>query len=121
MVVTLEREDRWIIVTVDDCGPGIQAEDVNRVFERFYTDRPQGEDFGQNSGLGLSISKQIVEAYQGRIEALNRVEEIGEDDSEEDLGTPQTILGARFSVRFPAMAKTNARKPDPRAERTDES
>ncbi|WP_394699151.1 stimulus-sensing domain-containing protein [uncultured Cohaesibacter sp.] len=121
VVVTLNREDRWITVTVDDCGPGIQAEDVNRVFERFYTDRPQGEDFGQNSGLGLSISKQIVEAYQGRIEALNRVEETGEEDGEDEAALPHKVLGARFSVRFPAMAKTAAKKPEPKPDRADKS
>ncbi|SNY90151.1 two-component system, OmpR family, sensor histidine kinase ChvG [Cohaesibacter sp. ES.047] len=104
VVVSLSREDNWVEVTVDDCGPGIQAEDVNRVFERFYTDRPQGEDFGQNSGLGLSISKQIVEAYQGQIEAFNRIDESSSESDPE-------ILGARFCARFPVMAKTTAHKP----------
>ncbi|MCT4655403.1 MAG: sensor histidine kinase [Cohaesibacter sp.] len=91
--VSLRQTGRWVSITIDDDGPGIQAEDVNRVFERFYTDRPQGEEFGQNSGLGLSISKQIIEAYQGRISASNR---LGEAD---DTGIAP-ILGARFSVRL---------------------
>ena len=51
---------------VDDFGPGIPPDNLQRVFERFYTDRPH-QGFGQNSGLGLSISKQIVEAHGGRI------------------------------------------------------
>ena len=63
--------DKFQII-VEDNGPGIQAEDMDRVFERFYTDRPDGEAFGQNSGLGLSISKQIVEAHGGSIKAENR-------------------------------------------------
>ncbi|MCV6546307.1 MAG: sensor histidine kinase [Cohaesibacter sp.] len=93
--VSVTRKRSWVEVTIDDDGPGIQAEDVNRVFERFYTDRPPEEAFGQNSGLGLSISKQIIEAYQGRIVASNR---LGEAD---DTGIA-TILGARFSVRLRA-------------------
>jgi len=60
------------IITVDDDGPGIQPDAIEKIFERFYTDRPQ-QNFGQNSGLGLSISKQIVEAHDGRLSAQNRV------------------------------------------------
>ena len=51
---------------VDDDGPGIRPDAFEKIFERFYTDRPQ-HGFGQNSGLGLSISKQIIEAHGGRI------------------------------------------------------
>jgi two-component system sensor histidine kinase ChvG len=58
-------------VLVEDNGPGIRAEVIERVFERFYTDRPDGEDFGQNSGLGLSISRQIIEAHGGTLTAEN--------------------------------------------------
>lgn len=94
VTVRLIRQRDAIEVQIDDNGPGIQAEDVNRVFERFYTDRPQGEDFGQNSGLGLSISKQIIEAYQGRISAINR-RAVPEGEDEE------VILGARFTVTLP--------------------
>lgn len=97
VTVSLSRRGKWICAVVDDNGPGIQAEDVNRVFERFYTDRPDGEDFGQNSGLGLSISKQIVEAYQGRLIATNRTDE-GDEEGE------VAVLGARFVVELP-MAK----------------
>ena len=56
---------------VEDEGPGIRPDNLERIFERFYTDRPEGY-FGKNSGLGLSISKQIVEAHHGRIWAENR-------------------------------------------------
>ena len=58
---------------VDDDGPGIRPDALEKIFERFYTDRPQ-QNFGQNSGLGLSISKQIVEAHGGRLWAENRIE-----------------------------------------------
>jgi two-component system sensor histidine kinase ChvG len=83
-----------IEIVVDDDGPGIRADALERVFERFYTDRPH-QGFGQNSGLGLSISKQIIEAHGGRIWAENRV---GPADEE---GEP-TVSGARFVVRLPA-------------------
>ncbi|HAT86533.1 MAG TPA: histidine kinase [Rhizobiales bacterium] len=94
--VSLTRTANWVEITIDDDGSGIQAEDVSRVFERFYTDRPQGEEFGQNSGLGLSISKQIIEAYQGKIIASNRLGEV------DDTGIAK-VLGARFTVRIPAL------------------
>src|SRR5580698_5529102 len=64
------REER-LVITVDDNGPGIPPHALERIFERFYTDRPN-QGFGQNSGLGLSISRQIVEAHSGRIWACNR-------------------------------------------------
>ncbi|MDR3407989.1 MAG: stimulus-sensing domain-containing protein [Methylovirgula sp.] len=76
-------------VIIDDDGPGIPADAFERIFERFYTDRPN-QGFGQNSGLGLSISRQIIEAHGGRIRAMNRIA-AGAD------GTPR-ILGARFVV-----------------------
>ena len=64
-------EGERIVVTVEDDGPGIPPHALERIFERFYTDRPN-QGFGQNSGLGLSISRQIVEAHGGRIWAENR-------------------------------------------------
>jgi len=76
---------------VDDDGPGIPAHAFERIFERFYTDRPN-QGFGQNSGLGLSISRQIVEAHNGRIRAMNRT----------NPNDPETPLGARFTVWLPA-------------------
>jgi two-component system sensor histidine kinase ChvG len=83
-----------IEIMVDDDGPGIGEDALERIFERFYTDRPH-QGFGQNSGLGLSISKQIIEAHGGRIWAENR---IGSPDAE---GKP-TVAGARFVLRLPA-------------------
>jgi two-component system sensor histidine kinase ChvG len=82
-------------IVVDDDGPGIRPDAVTKIFDRFYTDRPH-QGFGQNSGLGLSISKQIVDAHGGRIWAENRVE------AQFD-GEAPTVLGARFVVRLPAM------------------
>jgi len=67
----LMRRGRIAVLTVTDNGQGIPPENTERIFERFYTDRPEPESFGQNSGLGLSISKQIVEAHGGRIVANN--------------------------------------------------
>jgi two-component system, OmpR family, sensor histidine kinase ChvG len=58
-------------VSVQDEGPGIPAENVEDVFKRFYSERPSAEDFGQHSGLGLAISKQIVEAHGGTLRAEN--------------------------------------------------
>jgi two-component system sensor histidine kinase ChvG len=63
-------------VIIRDEGPGIRG-DVSRIFQRFYTDRPDGEHFGDHSGLGLAISKQIVEAHQGTIEGRNRDDRSG--------------------------------------------
>ena len=85
-----------IEITVEDDGPGIPPEAMERIFERFYTHRPH-QDFGQNSGLGLSISRQIIEAHDGRIWAENR------RAAATDPGADPVILGARFTVRLPAM------------------
>ncbi len=91
IAISLARAGKFNIITVDDNGPGIRAEKIDRIFERFYTDRPAGEAFGQNSGLGLSISRQIVEAHGGTLTAENIP------------GTkPGEIKGARFVVTLPA-------------------
>src|SRR5262249_41370541 len=71
--VVCRRLRRAVDIIVDDDGPGIRPDALQRIFERFYTDRPE-QGFGQNSGLGLSISKQIVEAHGGRIWADNRTQ-----------------------------------------------
>ncbi|MGQ3296306.1 MAG: sensor histidine kinase, partial [Shinella sp.] len=89
--VTLARTQRWVLITVEDNGPGIRIENIDRIFERFYTDRPSSEAFGQNSGLGLSISRQIIEAHGGTITAENI-----------PGGKPGDLRGARFTVRLPA-------------------
>ena len=102
-----------IEIVIDDDGPGIRPDALERIFERFYTDRPH-QGFGQNSGLGLSISKQIIEAHRGRIWAENRPgpmplpvptmaaqdddDDIIDDDDVENMG----FAGARFVVRLPA-------------------
>ncbi len=69
--IVCRRVRSEIEIVVDDDGPGIGEDALERIFERFYTDRPH-QGFGQNSGLGLSISKQIIEAHGGRIWAENR-------------------------------------------------
>jgi two-component system sensor histidine kinase ChvG len=86
-------------IIVDDDGPGIPDGAFERIFERFYTDRPE-QGFGQNSGLGLAISRQIIEAHGGRIRALNRTlaHPKGTDEPEPD----DMVLGARFVVWLPA-------------------
>ena len=91
--VTCRHLKNAVEIWVDDDGPGIQPDAVEKIFDRFYTDRPD-QGFGQNSGLGLSISKQIVEAHGGRIWAENRL------DPGSDPEAP-TVLGARFIVRLP--------------------
>ncbi|MFT4090774.1 MAG: ATP-binding protein [Asticcacaulis sp.] len=78
-----------MLITVEDDGPGIPPDNLETVFQRFYTSRPKGTSFGRNSGLGLSISRQIVEAHNGRIWAENRVDETGQ------------IAGARFIICLP--------------------
>ena len=71
MTVTASRHDIVARVTVEDEGPGIPPDNLESIFERFYTERP-GENFGRNSGLGLSIARQIIEGAGGRIYAENR-------------------------------------------------
>ncbi len=93
--ITCRRLRNQIEIFVDDNGPGVRDDVRDKIFERFYTDRPH-QGFGQNSGLGLSISKQIVEAHGGAIWVENRTGAPGPD------GTPD-VLGARFIVRLPAM------------------
>lgn len=91
ILIRLSRSRNRCIVHVEDNGPGIQVEDIDRIFERFYTDRPDSEDFGQNSGLGLSISRQIAEAHGGTLKAENIID-----------GKTGTISGARFVLSLPA-------------------
>ena len=87
--VMLIRKKQSLYVFVEDKGPGIPESRLEKVFERFYTDRPKGHDRVKNSGLGLSIAKQIVEAHNGEIFAENIYEE-------------DQISGARFIVMLPA-------------------
>ena len=78
-------------IIVDDDGPGIPEHALERIFERFYTDRPE-QGFGQNSGLGLSISRQIVEAHRGEIIARNRSNAVNGN-----------VQGARFVIWLPVQ------------------
>ncbi len=80
---------RSAVITVEDEGPGIPEGRLEHIFDRFYSERPQGERFGQHSGLGLSISRQIVEALHGTISAEN----IRDADGR--------VRGARFTIRLP--------------------
>ena len=85
--------DRSLSIRVDDDGPGIPPENLETVFQRFYTSRPRGTAFGSNSGLGLSIVRQIVEAHGGRVVASNRA------------GPDGSIEGAMFEVTLPAAGR----------------
>ena len=71
VIVTASRRDMVVRVTVEDEGPGIPPGNLESIFERFYTERPS-ENFGRNSGLGLSIARQIIDGAGGRIYAENR-------------------------------------------------
>ncbi len=92
--VRVRRDEEWVIIDVEDEGPGLRSDMLERVFERFYTDRADQDGYGNNSGLGLSISRQIVDVHGGTIEAANRP---GPDD--------RTPGGARFTVRLPAAVE----------------
>lgn len=74
--VAIRTSQDDIVVTVTDEGSGIVG-DISRIFQRFYTDRPDTEHFGDHSGLGLSISRQIVDAHNGSIVAQNRTDRSG--------------------------------------------
>ena len=91
--VALQRAMGRVIATVADSGPGIPPENLETVFERFYTSRPKGTAFGANSGLGLSIVRQIVDAHGGRVHAENRTGENG------------AVVGARFEVLLPLAGR----------------
>ncbi len=90
--IRVSRENDRARITVEDDGPGIPDDMREAVFERFYTERPEGEAFGVHSGLGLSISRQIVVAHGGGIRAENRRNEDGD------------VAGARFIVELPLSA-----------------
>jgi len=93
VTVHLRRVDNTIELAVEDEGPGIPADRLDIIFDRFYTDRPDTEAVrGKNSGLGLSISREIIRAHGGEISAENRKGTNGERPP-----------GARFVVRLPAL------------------
>jgi two-component system, OmpR family, sensor histidine kinase ChvG len=83
------RRGKVVEVAIDDFGPGIPEDKLEAIFERFYSERPKGEKFGTHSGLGLSISRQIVNAHNGTVTAQNRRNRDGQ------------VVGARFIIRLP--------------------
>ena len=91
--LSVRRDGAWVEIGVADEGPGIPEGKLTAVFERFYTERPESEKFGTHSGLGLSISKQIVEAHGGTIRAENLYDANGD------------VRGARFVIRLPTAEK----------------
>ena len=101
-----EAPEEKVVITVEDDGPGIPPHALERIFERFYTDRPS-QGFGQNSGLGLSISRQIVEAHGGRIWAMNRPADANAfrvvGSGLDRLEPVRHGAGARFVVELPAF------------------
>ncbi len=90
--VWARRRDNRVLVVVEDTGPGIPEQALTKIFNRFYSERPAGQ-FGNNSGLGLAISKQIVEAHGGVIWA--------ENIRPTDADITSDPLGARFVVGLP--------------------
>ena len=87
--VSLVRGKGRVQTIVEDDGPGIPPENLETVFERFYTSRPKGQAFGCNSGLGLSIARQIAVAHSGELRAENR------------RGADGAVIGARFTLDLP--------------------
>jgi two-component system sensor histidine kinase ChvG len=87
--IRARRDKNSAEIVIEDEGPGIPDDKLEAIFDRFYSERPKGEKFGTHSGLGLSISRQIVNAHGGRIWAENRRAANGE------------VAGARFIIRLP--------------------
>ena len=109
VAVSARRVGSEIEIVVDDDGPGIPADKLEDIFKRFYSDRPQTDrTIGKNSGLGLSISREIINAYGGRIWATNRrhlrngAASWQEDKAALDERRQPDVAGARFIVRLPA-------------------
>ena len=94
--IKAQRRKTQLEIWVEDDGPGIPSDNLERIFGRFYTDRPHVDEFSKNSGLGLSISRQIIEAHGGTIHAENRYTSgLGENPE-------QKLCGARFAIALPA-------------------
>jgi two-component system sensor histidine kinase ChvG len=95
---TSRGPNRTLVATVSDQGPGVPIDNLESIFERFYTERPRAGDgakrghFGGHSGLGLSIARQIVDIHGGRIHAENALDAEG------------AVTGARFVVSLPAAS-----------------
>ena len=69
-----QANNNTIVLDIIDSGPGIPETKLETVFDRFYSERPSGERFGEHSGLGLSIARQIVSAHNGQLTAHNEFE-----------------------------------------------
>ena len=91
--ITLRNLKNFVIIYIDDFGPGISKENEEKIFNRFYSERPKSEIFGKHSGLGLSIAKQIVEIHGGLIKSENRLNKFNK------------IEGARFIISFKQIQK----------------
>ncbi len=89
IAVAAQEAGAMVEISVEDDGPGLPDGKLEHIFDRFYSERPHGERFGQHSGLGLSISRQIAEALKGRLVAENRRDAQGH------------LLGARFVLSLP--------------------
>lgn len=87
--VVLERDKNWVIVKIIDQGSGIPEDKLESIFDRFYSERPGHENYGDHSGLGLAIARQIITAHDGDIRA-------------ENISLDAKIKGARFIVRLPS-------------------
>ena len=112
VTITARSTASEIEIVVDDEGPGIPPENMEAIFKRFYSDRPQTDrTVGKNSGLGLSMSREIVTTYGGRIWASNRMAEAGapERATEERTTLKERVVGARFIVRLPAAGTATSR------------
>jgi two-component system sensor histidine kinase ChvG len=83
--IAARTDDDHAIITVEDQGPGLPEGKLEAIFDRFYTERPEGEKFGTHSGLGLAISRQIVNAHRGSLRA-------------ENIDAGGRVAGARFTM-----------------------
>ncbi|MCF6200494.1 MAG: HAMP domain-containing histidine kinase, partial [Hyphomicrobiaceae bacterium] len=90
VTVSLRRNTKSIEIRIEDEGMGIPPDNLQKIFKRFYTDRPEEQGFGNNSGLGLNISEQIIHSHKGKIRAENRLKD-------------NKIIGARFIICLPAL------------------
>ena len=90
--INLKSGKNNIFIEINDYGPGIKNNSFNKIFERFYTERPSEEKFGQHSGLGLSIVKQILDIHKGIITVENR------------LGKNKRIVGAKFILTLKKLS-----------------